>query len=855
MPSNETRIRTANNRLITTGRSFWAADIAVLLMVWTVWPHIPHAHALVAGAGLVTANHVLSVIGYFFDRDRARDNRSEFWEKWLVAGNMAAGAAWGLTSALLFNVLPHSIALQLVMISALLLAAWTVASVPSMKCIFAFSLPAATPLLLATLQTWPPRDYAFILITPLFLVFMLKYTRRVSAAYRASTEQLSGFQKLAETEAQRGELISQDSARLRHLLDAVPVPVIVSNLASGLLVYVNQAALDLIGIKDLSEKPGARGVDFFATPAERDKAVKKIASTDTTPVEFQLKRADGSLFWAYYTASQLVYEGETAIIGTVTDLTARRQAEEDLRDSQEELRHATEQQNSRLRDLLDSVPTPIVVSKQEDGEILYMNRGALDLAGVKDLSERPGVRGMDFFADPVERERLQHRRSTNQYISEKDYTNLEFQLKRPDGSSMWVFYSANQMTYEGYPAIIGAFSNITSRRLAEEELRQSEEKFRMLADHAHDMISIYSPDSVCLYVSPSIERQFGYRPDEFIGRPLHEFIHPEDFKTITSTNARSVGEGDEHPVHLFRMRHKSGHWEWVEATNTIERDPVSGKITQISSVSRPVTERVRNEQALKDARERAEAADRAKSDFLAHMSHEIRTPLNAVIGFSEVMRDELFGPLGSPRYLEYINDIHSSGIHLLELINDVLDLSKVEAGKFELQEDRVHLQSIIDTAFRFMHERADVKRISLQRRLNVTPDLWCDRRVFTQVMLNIIGNAIKFTPDRGRITVESHLDNERNLVLMVTDTGVGISQEDIPLVMKPFGQARGRADVADSETGTGLGLPLSRSFVEKHSGTLSITSEVGIGTRVTITIPASRIMSDQDEPHLVTSAR
>ncbi|MDO9460444.1 MAG: PAS domain S-box protein, partial [Alphaproteobacteria bacterium] len=386
MPSNETRIRIANNRLITTGRSFWAADIAVLLMVWTIWPHIPHAHALFATAALVMANHVLSVIGYFFNRDRARDNRSEFWEKWLVAGNMAAGAAWGLTSALLFNVLPHSIALQLVMISALLLAAWTVASVPSMKCIFAFSFPAVTPLLLATLQTWPPRDYAFVLITPLFLVFMLKHTRRVSAAYRASTEQLSGFQKLAETEAQRGELISQDSARLRHLLDAVPVPVIVSNLASGLLVYVNQAALDLIGIKDLSEKPGARSVDFFATPAERDKAVKKIASTDTTPVEFQLKRADGSLFWAYYTASQLVYEGEPAIIGTVTDVTARRQAEEELRDSQEKLRHATEQQNSRLRDLLDSVPMPIVVSKQEDGAILYMNRGALDLAGVKDLS-------------------------------------------------------------------------------------------------------------------------------------------------------------------------------------------------------------------------------------------------------------------------------------------------------------------------------------------------------------------------------------------------------------------------------------------------------------------------------------
>jgi PAS domain S-box-containing protein len=854
MTDNETKIRIANNRLITAERYYWAADIVALLVVWTIWPYVSHAQALLAGTGLVLANHILSVIGYLFNRDEAPDSRSDFWEKWLITGNLIAGSAWGLTSALLFRLLPQNVTPDLIMISTLLIAAWSIASVPATKCVYAFSLPAGSSLLLAMLLYGSPSDYAISLIIPLFLISILKHTRMVSATYRASTEQLSGLQKLARTEAERGELISQDYARLRHLLDAVPVPVIVSNRASGLLVYLNQAALDLIGIKDLSERPGARGVDFFATPEERDKAIAKIVNNDTTPVEFQLKRADGSLFWAYYTASQMVYEGEPAIIGTVTDVTSRRQAEEDLRNSQEELQRATEQQNSRLRDVLDNVPVPICVSKQEDGVILYMNRSALDLAGVNNLSEIPDSRGMDFIADPVERERLRHRRTTNQYISEKDYKYLEFQLMRRDGSLMWVLYSANEMVYEGQTAIIGAFTDLTVRRQTEAELRQSEEKFRLLADHAHDMISIYSPDSTCLYVSPSVERLFGYSPDEVIGQPVSKFMHPEDLETVISITRSSSKKGEEHPVYLSRWLHKSGHWEWVETTNTLEKDPVTGKITQVFSVSRLVTERVRNEQELREARERAEAADRAKSDFLAHMSHEIRTPLNAVIGFSEIMRDQLFGPLGSERYLEYTNDIYNSGTHLLALINEVLDLSKIEAGKFELQEDRAPLNTIIEATFRFVRERAESKLIALQCSLHAAPDLWCDRRIFTQVMLNIVGNAIKFTPERGRITVESSLDAGGNLILTVTDTGIGIAQEDIPIVMKPFGQARTSSHIGAAEPGTGLGLPLSKSFIEKHQGTLSITSELGIGTRVIIIIPAARVMDDQGDTGVAATA-
>ncbi len=707
MPSNNTKIKIANNRLITTERRYWTASIVALLIVWLIWPYIPARWALAAGAGLFLACHIMTVITWLFWRDETRDARPDYWERWLVIGNLTAGTIGGVSAALLYLTLPPDVRPQLLMFAALLTGAWSTANIPSMKCVYAFFLSASSPIILAILVHGDLVDFANVLMLVLFFLGIVKHARLVSSAYRASVEQVSGLQNLAQTEVQRGAIISQDYERLRQFMDSIPIPIIVSSQASGLLVYLNQPALDFLGIKSLSERPGARGVDFFTDPTERDKVINRIANEGTATVEFQIKRTDKSIFWAYYSANQIVYEGEDAIIGTVTDITARRQAEE--------------------------------------------------------------------------------------------------------------------------------------------ELRKSEKKFRMLADHANDLISIYSMQSICLYASPSTERILGYQQDEFVGQPLEKFAHPEDIGIIVLSNTKSMQTGGVPPPYTFRIRHKAGHWEWMEGSSSVEKDPNTGKFTQVSSVSRLVTERVLREQELKEAHARAESADRAKSDFLAHMSHEIRTPLNAVIGFSEVMRDELFGPLGSPRYLEYINDIHNSGTHLLELINDVLDLSKIEAGKFELQEDRVRLETIIDTAFRFMHERAESKLISLQSRLHAAPDLWCDRRVLTQVMLNMLGNAIKFTPDRGRITIESHQDAKGNLVLSVTDTGIGIAQEDILVVMKPFGQARTSSDLAATEPGTGLGLPLSKSFVEKHGGTLSITSEVGIGTRVIITIPASRVLLDDDD--------
>jgi len=587
---------------------------------------------------------------------------------------------------------------------------------------------------------------------------------------------------------------------------------------------------------------------FFVDPGAWDKMlVDKAGNDEPSSFEFHMRRADGSTFWGVLSTISMVYEGQPSIIGTFTDITAQREAEEARRQSEEKMRIATEQQFARLRSLMDAVPAPIIVARKADGQILYINKPAYAITRIKDLSENPGASTMGLFVDPDDRKTL-----VREFTNTGNIAGHEIKMQRGDGSLFWVLYSGNEMIYEGQPAIIGSIIDITARREAEEARARSEQKFRLLADNAHDLISMYGRDSVCLYASPSIERLLGYSLDEFIGQSLKGFVHPEDYEVILSANAKYVKTGAT-AKYLFRIRHKSGHWEWMEAISTVEKDPRTGEFSHVSSVSRLVTERARYEQELKEARERAEMAGRAKSEFIAHMSHEIRTPLNAVIGFSEMMRDQMFGPLGSPRYVEYCNDIHNSGMHLLDLVNDILDLSKIEAGKFELQEDQVGLQAIVDTAIRFMRERAHHKHIALEAHLEATPELWCDRRTMIQVMLNVIGNAVKFTGEHGRISVESRLDAAGDLVLSVTDTGIGIAPEDLERVMQPFGQARKNIDHASAEPGTGLGLPLSRSFVEKHDGSFAIASEPGIGTRITITLPASRVMRDEPDKTSVSA--
>jgi len=243
-----------------------------------------------------------------------------------------------------------------------------------------------------------------------------------------------------------------------------------------------------------------------------------------------------------------------------------------------------------------------------------------------------------------------------------------------------------------------------------------------------------------------------------------------------------------------------------------------------------------------EARRRAEAANIAKSRFLAQMSHELRTPLNAILGFSEVMKGEIFGPHQVPAYKDYAGDIHNSGVHLLGLINEILDLSRIEAGRYELNEESVSLAHVVGECAHLLQMRARSRGLTIHELFETDmPRLWADERAIRQICLNLLGNAIKFTPQGGEIWLKAGWTASGGQYISVKDTGPGIPEEEIPIVLASFGQ--GSNSIKSAEQGAGLGLPIAKNLVDLHGGTFTLKSKLRIGTEVVITFPPERVMS------------
>jgi two-component system cell cycle sensor histidine kinase PleC len=260
-----------------------------------------------------------------------------------------------------------------------------------------------------------------------------------------------------------------------------------------------------------------------------------------------------------------------------------------------------------------------------------------------------------------------------------------------------------------------------------------------------------------------------------------------------------------------------------------EKDALIGELEQAKLVS-------------DDARRHAEGSNIAKSQFLAQMSHELRTPLNAILGFSEVMKAEVFGPHSVAAYKDYSNDIHNSGQHLLNLINEILDLSRIEAGRYELNEETVSVTSVMEDCHHLLTLRASNRGITIHEAFEPDlPRLWADERALRQVCLNLLSNAIKFTPAGGEIWLKAGWTASGGQYMSVKDTGPGIPEEEIPVVLAKFGQ--GSNAIKSAEQGTGLGLPIAKNLVELHGGTFTLTSKVRIGTELIATFPPERVMA------------
>lgn len=347
-------------------------------------------------------------------------------------------------------------------------------------------------------------------------------------------------------------------------------------------------------------------------------------------------------------------------------------------------------------------------------------------------------------------------------------------------------------------------------------------------------------DGVFTYISTRIIQEVGIHPGQLIGQKFAE----------VGTFA-NLGQGRNEPDWktpfrdaTFGMLDADGNTRRLLVSSVPIYEPDTWKFEGACGTSRDITE-LRATHETKAHLERANTllreASEAKSAFLANMSHELRTPLNAILGFSQILQSEMFGRLGDDRYLEYARDIHRSGQHLISLVNDVLDLSVIEAGQLELFETEVNLEALVDGCLEMLRQAAARKDLTLLAEMSRNvPRLSADARTVRQILLNLISNAIKFTPDGGTVITSAEMNENREVVLRVSDTGIGIPEHDLQLVLKPFG--RRDPEVTSNEKGIGLGLAISKSLVEKHDGTIDIISEVNVGTTVEIKFPKERTL-------------
>ena len=300
-------------------------------------------------------------------------------------------------------------------------------------------------------------------------------------------------------------------------------------------------------------------------------------------------------------------------------------------------------------------------------------------------------------------------------------------------------------------------------------------------------------------------------------------------------------------IHAMDTQKQTGDFSMrVPVEPYTEAGQIATQYNQVlDKVHTEIAAREQTADQLRSARDQAEIANAAKSQFLANMSHELRTPLKAIIGFSEIMNGEVFGPLGNEQYKEYIGDIHESGTHLLSIINDILDLSKVEADSYDLVEDQLDVAKVLDACSRMIRTRAQTGELSLSVELDPNlPKLLADERALKQMIINLVSNAVKFTPQGGSIALRAHLEADGRIALEVADTGIGIARSDIKKAFEPFSQLQTDALVYKAD-GTGLGLPLTAALARSHQATLVVDSEPGKGTSITLRFPLERVVRER----------
>jgi PAS domain S-box-containing protein len=421
-------------------------------------------------------------------------------------------------------------------------------------------------------------------------------------------------------------------------------------------------------------------------------------------------------------------------------------------------------------------------------------------------------------------------------VEQGQSSRFELACRRKNGAVFWAEITAMPVLDDatGERKLMAILRDRTERRRLEEALRQGEATFRLLfASNPIPMWVVDLESMRFLEVNDSAIERYGYARPAFLAMTLDDLSAPVDPPPPLDIDAETGRLG------TWQHRAETGRVMTVELVG--HRLEFRGREAAIIAAI-DMTDQKRVEEESSRARAAAEAANRAKTELLTNMSHELRTPLNAIIGFSEIMSEKLFGPLGSAKYEGYVADIRHSAGHLLLVITDILDLAKIEANSFELDENLVETGAIIESALRLMKPRANRGSVKLHYdRRHGDVVVRADELALKRVLINLLSNAVKFSHPGATVVVRSEFNPERAFVITVADQGIGMGPEEIPVALAPFRQIS--SGLQRRYEGTGLGLPIAKQLVEMHGGTLTIESQRRVGTTVTIVLPTARVLA------------
>jgi len=489
--------------------------------------------------------------------------------------------------------------------------------------------------------------------------------------------------------------------------------------------------------------------------------------------------------------------------------------------------------DSRLRDMVEHAGVGLYAIDY-NGRYNFVNRHFAEMLGYGSPEEclQTSLKVLDIFENAGDRETSRER-----CIREQQITDYLFKAKRKDGSNLWVSENCSVIREPNgaISGFVGSIADVTSFVEATEKLEAAELDFRRFVERTHEGIYRSSLDGRQLMANPALVKLNGYgseeeqlegvkdigvewyvdpgRRDEF-RRQLDEYGYVENFESEI-------------------YAHKSRKRIWISENAYVVRDDEGNPLFYEGTV-RDITEKKRAERKLRDALQTAEEADRAKARFLAHMSHELRTPLNAILGFSDLIRKLAADGMPPEKIVEYATDIHDSGQHLLELINDVLDLSRIESDAMKVEIEPVDTARAMETAIEVVRPMASQKAVELVLETEDAAVLMADPRRLHQCLLNLLSNAIKFSHIGGRVTLSAAAAGEE-VSLAVADEGIGIPKELLPSIGQPFVTLEDPSDTA--QKGTGLGLTITHSLTKLMAGRMDLASTLDEGTTVTLTFP------------------